>query len=303
MPSSRRALLTGLGAGLAGLAGCLGFGDGSDRTPTPTSPALADTALGNAIALDTDGDGRGDGMAVVVSDPVAGHSVRYRTAPDAVDVVGAAGDQFAFVRVVARGQGTPPAPDDFSFVADGTASDAGIEGLGPARVGDPVSGRPYGGPDRRGYLGFRVPAPLDADAAAIRLADAGRWTLPGPSLDALRVPPPAFETTLTVPGRVGADEAIPVRLDVTNVGDGIGVFRGAINHRGPLYAADGFAFSLPPGGSTTHEATIGYHRGSDTPPARVQFGVVGPGVSGSFSVSIEGGGTPSDAATATHTPT
>jgi len=57
-------------------------------------------------------------------------------------------------------------------------------------------------------------------------------------------------------------------------------------------AADGSNLS-PPDESTTHEATI------DTPPGRVQFGVVGPGVSKSFTVRVEGGGTPADTGTST----
>jgi hypothetical protein len=305
MPSSRRALLTSVGATLSGLAGCLDFGGGPDRTatptstPTPTTPALTDTTLGNAIALGTDGDG----MVVVVSDLVAAHSARYLTAPDAFGVADADGGRFVFVQVAARGQGTPPTPDGFSIVVDGTAYDAGIEGVGPARVDAPVSGRPYGGPDREGYLGFRVPAPLDADAVAIHLAETGRWTVPDSAVEALRAPPPAFETTLTVPDSVTADEAIPVRLDVTNTGAGVGTFYGALNHQGPLYAADAFTFSLPPGESTTRELAVGYYRGSDSPPDRVQFGVVGPGLSESFDVRIEGGGTPSGTGTATSTST
>jgi len=46
-----------------------------------------------------------------------------------------------------------------------------------------------------------------------------------------------------------------------------------------------------PGEATTNEVSVGYYRGSDSPPARVQFGVVGPGLSDSFSVRIEGDGT------------
>jgi hypothetical protein len=313
MPSSRRALLTGVGAALTGFAGCLDFGGGTDRpssptgtstatpSPTPTTTALTDTTLGNAIALDTDGDGRGDGITVVVSDLVAAHSIRYLTAPDAFGVADASGEQFALVHVAARGEGTPPTPDGFSLVVDGTTYDAGIEAVGPARVDAPVSGRPYGGPTRRGNLGFRVPAPLDADTVAIQLAETGRWTVPDSALDALRSPPPAFSTRIEVPDAVAADEAISVRIDVTNEGEGLGTFHGAINHRGPLYAADSFSFSLPPGESRIHEATVGYYRGSESPPARVRFGVVGPGVSESFTVSIEGGGTPSGAATNTPT--
>jgi len=308
MPSSRRALLTSAGAALTGLAGCLDFLGGTDRpsstatpSPTPTTPAITDTTLGNAIALDTDGDGRGDGLVVVVSELTAAHAVRYLTAPDAFGVAGTDGEQFVLVRVAARGDGTPPAPEGFSLVADGTAYDAGLEAVGPARVDAPVSGRPYGGSDRRGYLGFRVPAPLDVDAVAIHLAETGRWVIPDSAVADLRAPPPAFETTLTVPDSVAPDEAITVRLDVTNVGEGAGTFYGALNQQGPLYAADSFTLSLPSGESTTRELSVGYYRGSDSPPERVRFGVVGPGLSESFAVTVEGGGTPDGTTTTTGT--
>ena len=319
MPSSRRTLLTGAGAALSGLAGCLDASNG-EATPTdsPTStagtataapttvPAEDAAALGDAIDL-------GD-VTVTVADLVTAHSVRYLTAPDAMGVASTETDQFAFVDVSVRGEGRPPAPHRFALVADGTGYGSGLEYVGPARVDAPVTGRRYGESNREGYLGFRVPAPLDADSVAVTLGDRGpretdmqpeadgaraRWSIPAAAADSLRSPPPVFETTLTVPDAVAVDEVIPVRLDVANVGDGLGTFHGAINHQGPLYAADGFSFSLPPGESTTHEVTVGYYRGSDSPPGRVQFAVVGPGLSESVSVRIDGGGTPDGTATGT----
>jgi hypothetical protein len=305
---------------LTGLAGCLDASNG-ETTPadSPTStatgtataapttvPAEDTAALGDAIDI-------GD-VTVTVADLVTAHSVRYLTAPDAMGVATTETDQFVFVDVSVRGEGRPPAPHRFALVADGTGYGSGIEYVGPARVDAPVTGRRYGESNREGYLGFRVPAPLDADSVAVILGDRGpqatdmqpeadgaraRWAIPSPAADSLRSPPPVFETTLSVPDAVAVDEVIPVRIDVTNVGDGVGTFYGAINHQGPLYAADAFTFSLPPGESTTHEVTVGYHRGSDSPPGRVRFGVVGPGLSESVSVRIDGGGTPDGTATGT----
>jgi len=324
MPSSRRTLLASVGAALTGLAGCLDASDGAaDPTDSPTSTA---TATGTATATSTPTtvpaeDVRSLGEAldlgdvtVTVSDLVTAHSVRYLTAPDAMGVASTENDQFVFVDVSVDGDGRPPAPHRFALVADGTGYGSGIEFVGPARVDAPVTGRRYDESNRDGHLGFRAPAPLDADSVAVILGDQGprrtdmqpeadgvraRWSIPESVAEALRSPPPAFETDLTVPDSVAVDEAITVRLDVTNAGDGIGTFHGAINHQGPLYAADGFSFSLPPGESTTHESTISYFRGSDPPPARVQFGVVGPGLSRSFTVHVEGGGTPDGTGTRT----
>jgi hypothetical protein len=324
MPSSRRALLTGVGAALTGLAGCLDASNGSTEptdspsstptvttTPTPTAvPAEDSLTLGDSLDV--------DGVTVTVSDFVTTHSVRYLTAPDAMGVAATENDQFAFVDVSVRGEGRPPAPHRFALVADGTGYGSGLDYVGPARVDAPVTGHRYDDSNREGYVAFRVPAPLDAESVAVILGDRGpettdmqsdtdgvraAWSIPPSLTDALRSPPPAFSTRIEVPESVAADEVVPVRIDVTNEGEGVGTFHGAINHQGPLYAADSFSVSLPPGESTTHEATVGYYRGSDSPPERVQFGVVGPGVSESFSVSIESGGTPSGTATATDTPT
>jgi hypothetical protein len=320
MPSSRRALLTSLGGALTGLAGCLDASNGSTgptdsppSTATPTSTAVpAEDSLTLGDSLDV------DGVTVTVSDFVTAHSVRYLTAPDAIGVAATEDGQFAFVDVSVRGEGRPPAPHRFALVADGTGYGSGLDNVGPARVDAPVTGRRYDDSNPEGYVGFRVPAPLDAESVAVILGDRGpettdmqpeddgvraKWSIPASLADALRSPPPAFSTRIEVPERVAADEAITVRIDVTNDGDGLGTFHGAINHQGPLYAADPFSFSLPAGESTTHEATVGYYRGSDSPPDRVQFGVVGPGVSESFTVPIEGGGTPSSTGTATGTPT
>ncbi|AZH24672.1 hypothetical protein [Haloplanus aerogenes] len=315
MPSSRRALLTSVGAALTGLAGCL---DGSDdgptdstatTTPTPTSTATPDSTptdtpagerltLGESLSL--------DGVTLTVSDLVTAHSARYLTAPDAMGVATTRSNQFVFVDVSARGEGLPPAPHRFALVADGDYYGSGIAFIGPARVDAPVTGRRYTDSNPDGHVGFRVPSPLDAESVAVILGggpevtdmqpDDGtvraRWQIPESALAPLRSPPPTFETTITVPDSVAADETITVRLDVTNTGDGDGTFYGALNHQGPLYAADPFTFSLPAGESTTHEIPVGYYRGSDLPPERVQFSVVGYALSESFDVRIEGGGTP-----------
>ncbi|WP_251341263.1 hypothetical protein [Haloplanus halophilus] len=315
MPSSRRTLLASIGAAAAGLAGCLDGGE-SPASPTRTSTATptdtpADDAatLGDAVAL--------DGVTVTVSDLVTAHSVRYLTAPDAMGVATTEGDQFAVVDASVRGE-QPPAPHRFALVADGTYYGSGIEYVGPARVDAPVSGRQYDDSNPGGFLGFRVPAPLDAESVAVVLSGEGRratdmqpeaddpaarWSVPPAAADPLRSPPPAFSASVEVPTEVSADQPIPVTLDVTNEGDGPGVFRGAINHRGPLYSAAGIDLPLSAGESATHEATIDYHVDDETPPESVRFSVVGPGIDRSVAVTVEGGGTPEGTTTGTATAT
>lgn len=299
MPSGRRAFLAGIG-GTVGLAGCLGDGEetgsGSStatRTPTPVSSAAETVPLGDPVDA--------DGVTVTVSDPVVAHSVRYLTAPDAFGVAGAGGDQFVFVAVAADGGASPPDPAAFALAADGERYNPGIEAVGPARVDAPVTGRRYGDAGRRGHLAFRVPAPLDADDVAVVLADTARWTVPAGSVDPLRPAPPSFVATADAPDSVPADEPILVTLDVTNEGDGRGVFRGAVNQQGPLYGAGSFGRSLAAGASATPEPTVDSHLDADVPPDRVRFAVLGPGLSESFEVTLEGGGTPVGTRTGTAT--
>jgi len=300
MPSGRRTFLASVGTAAASLAGCLGAPDGSNGTPTPTATSTPGSTgpvtapLGATIDV--------DGVRVTVSDLVAAHSVRYLSAPDAFDVVAADGDQFVFVSVTAEGGSRPPSPDAFGVTVADVRYSSGLEALGPARVDAPVRGRRYDDTERHGYLAFRLPAPIATTDLAI-LSDEARWTVPSSVAEPMQSPPPAFETGVDVPTSVPANEPIPITVDLTNEGDGPGVFRGAINYQGPLYSASSFDVSLAAGESTTHEATVDYYVDSEVPPERVQFSVIGPGLSRSFEVTLEGGGTPSGTETATGTAT
>ncbi|MFB6123056.1 MAG: hypothetical protein ABEJ78_06330 [Haloferacaceae archaeon] len=293
MPSSRRQLLASLGVGLAGLAGCNAAPDDgtpadptpSDTTGTPT-PTPTSTALGDTATV--------DGVSVTVSDLVDAHSFLYLSAPDAFGVTVADG-QFAFVTVDAGGD-APPAPDAFALTFDGKRRTATTyRDYGPA--GDlPVPDTEYATDDPRGYLGFEIPAPLDADSVAVALDDAVRWTVPESELAPLRSPPPSFAVEYDVPDVVARDEAIPVSLSIANEGDGRGTFRGALNHEGPLYGASDFAVTLDAGESTTHEERITYHRQEGFSSDRLRFTVVSAAGERSFEVGL---GTGSDGGTAT----
>jgi hypothetical protein len=243
-------------------------------------------------------------VTVTVSDLVTASSVRYLTAPDAFGVAAAGDGRFVFVDVTVGGDGSPPSADAFGFLADGTRTDPGIDAVGPSRMAGPVDGRQYD--DGDGVLSFRVPAPLDATDLAVVLddgSDALRWAVPPSAAEPLRRPSPSFAVTADVPSSVPVDEAVPVRLEVANDGDGAGVFRGAINHQGPLYGASPIDVSLQAGESTTHETLVDYYHRADVPPSRVQFSVIGPDYSESFEVRLDGGGTPNGTGTGTGSPT
>jgi hypothetical protein len=311
VPSTRRRLLATVASATAGLTGCLGApadGESGSATPTPSptrtpttrsTPTTTTAALGEAVTV--------SGLTVTVADLASAHSLRYLTAPDAFGVASAGDGQFVIVDVTVDGDGSPPAADDFALVATEARHEPGVPDVGPSRVASPVSGRRYGDSNRRGFLFFRVPAPLDTEDLAVVLdaPDAGgaRWTIPPATAEPLRSPPPAFVASVDVPSSVPADESVPVRLDVANEGAGPGVFRGAINHQGPLYGASPIDLSLSAGESTTHETLVDYYLRQDHAPDRVRFTVIGPDLSSSAEVRLKGGGTPTGARTGTATGT
>jgi hypothetical protein len=285
VPPTRRTLLASAGLALTGLTGCT---DGSPASPggsvgTSTPTSTPTPALGDAVSL--------DGTTVAVADLAAVHSFQYLSAPDAFGVTSADGDQFAFVGCEASGD-DPPAASAFAFAVGGERhrpEDFG--GFGPVRDLAPVRADAYTADRSSGYLAFRIPAPLAADAAVVLDGADGtagvRWALPAAALAPLRDPPPSFAVGYDVPDAVDATDPVRVRLDVTNEGDGGGTFRGAINHHGPMHGGDTFALSLDPGASARHELTVDYHVGEDFGGDRLQFAVVTPAGERSFEVRLE----------------
>ncbi|WP_435069260.1 hypothetical protein [Haloplanus sp. C73] len=276
MPS-RRTLLASLGAAV-GLAGCL---DTSSESPTATP--TAETTLGQSVDV--------DGTTVTVAETAAVHSYQYLSAPDAFGVESAGDGQFLFVGVSAEGERPPPV-DAFALrVDDDSISPVDRAGV-PERDLAPVGESRYTEANPQGYLLFRVPAPLDAESVGViwgRDTDLrARWAIPASRLDTLRSPPPEFSVSYDVPEAVGGDDPVPVRVDVTNAGEGAGVCRGAINHTGPMYGGDTFSLSLGSGASETYEETVDYHVEEDFGVDRLQFEVVVPGDSQSFTVRLDG---------------
>jgi hypothetical protein len=277
MPS-RRAVLTSLGVALTGFSGCL---DTSSESPTVT-PAT-ETALGQSVDV--------DGTTVTVAETAAVHSYQYLSAPDAFGVESAGDGRFLFVGVTTEGEQPPPA-DTFALrVDDERVSPVDRAGV-PERDLAPVGESRYTEANPQGYLLFRVPAPLDAESVGVSLGRdtdlRARWSIPESRLGTLRSPPPNFDVSYDVPEAVGADDPVPIRVGVTNTGEGAGVVRGAINHTGPMHGGDTFSLSLDPGASETYEETVDYHVDEDFGVDRMQFEVVVPGDSQSFTVRLDG---------------
>lgn len=280
MPS-RRALLTSLGAALTGFTGCL------DTASSPTT----ETPLGESVDI--------DGTTVTVAETAAVHSYHYLSAPDAFGVESAGDGQFLFVGVTADGERPPPA-DAFALQVDDERVQRVTHAFVPKRDLAPVDEDRYTAENPQGYLLFRVPAPLDAESVAVDLGHVSndtaseatglraRWQIPASRLSGFRSPPPNFAASYDVPDAIGAGDPIPVRVDVTNTGEGAGVCRGAINQTGPMYGGDTFSLSLEAGASKPYEETIDYHVDEDFSVDRLQFEVVVPGDSQTFTVRLDG---------------
>ncbi|MFB6220119.1 MAG: hypothetical protein ABEH90_01655 [Halolamina sp.] len=169
----------------------------------------------------------------------------------------AADGQFVFVTIDASDADETYLAEQFRLVADGERyARMTFDRNAPA---DPeVPGPLYGpgrehGPSRRGWLCFPTPATLES---APRLSLDGEWEWP---LDAPKATdaPPEWEFTVDVPETVAPDETFDLAVSAENVGDGPGVFRGAVNFSSPLHRPEGFDIPLDPGasGTATVEAT------------------------------------------------
>lgn len=173
-----------------------------------------------------------------------------------------------------------PTPDDFTIDAAGERYTGwtSLEDLPPYRfrldnpqtVYDPTDDVPGG------WIGFLLPAEIDAATPKLRLQFAGeyegetRWPLPDDVAAALRSSAPHTHLDkLEVPESVPADESFEVTLTATNEGRGPGIFRAAVNESGPMYAAHAVRIPLEPGESRTASVTISGHIDTGVDQARI----------------------------------
>jgi hypothetical protein len=307
----RRRVLALSGIALASLAGCStdddgdgpADGDGGDGTPStgsdggdgsagtttdgPTPAKTAEVEVGTAVD------------SVAVDDASVRQSVRYLTYPDAMDVLGPDDRQFAFVRVDATAGEAPPSRGEFALRIDDETYEPRTRDDDPDLYGYAVDveGTPYV-PDRgddppEGWIVFAVPTDVDAERARVELAGGDRgegdtvaWTLPDATRAELRPPHPSFtvesaDATTETPG----GEPAMVCLTVTNEGGTDGVFRAAINHEGPLYAARAFEVTVPSGETEVVEAPLEYYDPEDV-EGEIHFAVVWADGSESWTVAL-----------------
>jgi hypothetical protein len=230
----RRAVLSALGCGLAGLAGCLGGeSDGSDAERYPT----VERSLGESH------DPR-SGPTVTVRNP------RLRTAvviDQHTSPVGmTAGRQFVVVDVESEGDAGPSLPSRFRALTDGTPAEGGSAPL-RADVHPAERGQPVG-----------IPVAVDpADAAGVAwvrgLPKSAVWALPDDVVASLGTAARFEVESVSV-----SDETDPeVTLTVRNTGERDGPFYANVSGSRVQDGNEIVAVEVPAGESVTYSERPG----------------------------------------------
>lgn len=250
MPS-RRAYLASLPA--LTVAGCTGR-SGTPSEETAQSPTSAESPSP-------------DGAGVEIRDTTVEFSVRYVRNYDHNGVYAVEGRQFVFVSLDDTEE-PHRSLSTFSLIADGDPYPATtFEGDEPHALGANEPAYEYDNPFERGDTGwvcFVVPANLDAPPELRVEHDAGASRLPVPDAERATQPPPEWEFTANAPETVSAHSTFDIEITAENVGEGPGIFRGAVNFENISAHTETFELSLAPGesGSTAVQAESG--RGGQT---------------------------------------
>lgn len=250
---NRRRYVAICGAGLAGLAGCLGgFGDGDGAgDPTTTGPS------------GRTGTTPPDGVALSVSPERLQPGVVTMTSPDSIGVRDAGGKQYLFLRLDVSA-GTPPGRDDLAFRFDGAEHAPFVDDRHRLWRAREEEADRYDAESGSGWLLFELPDRGDASDAALTWAN-GEWR-PGERLRRrLASPPPSLALAWTVPESVPAGSEPTIGFEVANEGDVAGRFVAGLNRIGPRVAyAPILAISrrIPPGETVSWEVTDSYDVGS-----------------------------------------
>jgi hypothetical protein len=249
MPSRRTYLAT---MAAVGAAGCLDKLPGSAPKRTtadsPSQPATEPTP---------------EHAVVDVTSVSITHSVRYVLQFDHNGVYTAEGRQFVFLTV--DDVGTPThTRSAFSVVADGesywatTFRDNQPHAFDPSKRAYRRDADPFE-PGREGWLCFVVPTELDSLPELRLESEAGTWQWPLSGAERALAPPPAWELSVDAPETVPPKSTFEIEVSATNVGDGAGRFRGAVNFKNLSYHTETVGLSLAPGesGAAAVEAESG----------------------------------------------
>lgn len=274
----RRRLLSALGATVLPSAGCVG----TNRTGTTERPVTARTT--DETTTTEDGTGIEDGTTTTGELPrpttcEAGES--FETADGrTVTVRSIRVQKIALVQTTHLDPAVEPGRQ--FVVADVTVSDAphlrdlevetlfGVVADGErldAEVRYPVV-PPSGDLDRPGALvGFTVPAPLDADTAAVawygyRGEPQMQWSVGDRCLDALAHPPEFEVRGFETPDEVHRHSEFDATLTVANVGSGDGIFVAELGATTISDTPEVFV-EVPAGETVTAKRTVDPHYPED----------------------------------------
>lgn len=283
MPS-RRSLLGSLGVLLT--AGCSQQSQADTQAPADTPTTTSASSTSDPIHVPTQlpwGESTTyDGTTVTPTAAVGQHSVITLPTPDSFGVESFTAKQLLFVVVGVEGSDPRPSPDDFTLDAAGERYTGwtSLQDLPPHRFRLDNHQTSYDPSDDvpGGWIGFRLPAEVDATNPKLRLQFAGenegatRWPLPEDAATALRSPAPhSHIDKLEVPESVPADDSFDVTITARNDGKGAGVFRAAVNEAGPQYAPHAVRLPLEPGESSTTSVTTSGHIGTGADHATVDI--------------------------------
>lgn len=236
MPS-RRAYLASLPGLVAGIAGCTDRRGQPGGTDEPTTTQSRPELTVEAAAVQ--------------------YAYRHVSNVDWNDISVADG-QYVFVTIDARDASGTFLVEEFGLVVgEQQYSPKSFEHWAPY---DPdVPGERYDPSQkrsrpRRGWLCFPTPETLPEQPSLQLTTDDGRWRWPLEASNATRLPP-AWEWTVYTPETVVTGDQFDIEIAAENVGDGPGVFRGAVNFSYPMYMPDGFDIPLAAGESGT--VTVG----------------------------------------------
>ncbi|WP_135365850.1 hypothetical protein [Halosimplex halophilum] len=276
----RRDLLAALAAGAVAVPGCLGDSDGAGEgslsaTPTETPTVTEPTATGGARPSPAD-SGSGTETTTAggfVDEAFVVPELAAPDSPDSFGVYGERDEQYVVALLDARG-GTDPPVEEIELVAGGDSYaarvDVGRQWWALFDYGEPYS--PVDEPE--GWVVFRVPNPLDADAATITWPG-GERALTGEAVAALARPPASFAVrSFAAPETADPGEPIELSVTVENTASVDGTFVAALNRSAPLYAPEATARLPVPAGETAtweHEHTVS-ERGPSQPHT-LRFGL------------------------------
>lgn len=253
----RRRLLAALGAGVS-LPGCLG--SESPGTPTSdettTAPSEDATTVTSGPTADPELLALGDSFETSNGRSLTVHDVRVRrivfTRGVHVDPFTRPGEQFVVADMEVSDRDLH---EGFSVAADGRTVDTGPNDALVSRFDDPTGE----------LLGFRVPAPFDAERGAVvwsgdsgGTSETARWSLVADHFDALANPPEFAVEAFDVPEEVERGSSFTATLTVANSGSGDGTFRAELGAT-TISDTPEIQVEVPTGETVSAERTVEPH--------------------------------------------